>query len=192
MAALLEGGELAVEVSEDLSTWVPQQDRSCIVLGVGGGGDIVRLRAFREDHAFTPVVTVSDELDVSTFARLIRAGATAAMGESESGCVLRHVVLAALDGRVSVSSDMARQLAGLVPDDDDLASWVSETEVEWLRAMAAGLTVLELAEDVGYSERAMFRHLKNMYVRIGVKNRTEALLWASRHGLLREEHRETR
>ena len=64
------------------------------------------------------------------------------------------------------------------------AQWVSTDEADWLRAMAAGATVAEIAVDVGYSERAMFRNLKALYTRIGARNRTEALLWASRHGLL--------
>ena len=184
MAALLNGHDIEVVVCEDLEEWTPRQGGTCIVLGAGGDDDLELLRGFHEDHPFTPVVVVSDDVGVSTFARLIRSGATAVVGETEPPDILRGVVLAALGGRASLSADMTQRLAEFVPDEDDWASFVSESELEWLRAMASGSTVLDLAEDAGFSERAMFRNLKSMYMRIGVKNRTEALMWASRNGLL--------
>lgn len=46
------------------------------------------------------------------------------------------------------------------------------------------MTVGDLSAEIGYSERAMFRHLKALYFRLGVRNRTEALLWAKQRGLL--------
>jgi len=30
----------------------------------------------------------------------------------------------------------------------------------------------------------MFRILRDLYARIGVRNRTDAIIWATRHGLL--------
>jgi DNA-binding CsgD family transcriptional regulator len=42
----------------------------------------------------------------------------------------------------------------------------------------------ELAESVGYSERAMYRQLRRLYERLGATNRTEALLQALRRGLI--------
>jgi DNA-binding CsgD family transcriptional regulator len=50
--------------------------------------------------------------------------------------------------------------------------------------MANGQTVGELARAVGYSEREMFRLLRSLYERMGVRNRTEALLKAAQSGLL--------
>lgn len=187
MASLLGDGDIEVEISEGLSDWTPHQEGSCIVLGIASGDDVAILREFHEDHPFTPVVAVSDQVDISTFAHLIRSGATALVGESEPAEDLHQVIMAALGGRVCISLDVAHRLAALVPNEEDWARWVSETEVEWLRAMASGQTVLDLAEEVGYSERAMFRYLKTMYARIGARNRTEALLWASQRGLLGAE-----
>ena len=57
-------------------------------------------------------------------------------------------------------------------------------EVEWLGALAHGATVVSLADEIGYSERAMFRKLHDLYVRLGVTSRAEALVEAERLGLL--------
>jgi DNA-binding CsgD family transcriptional regulator len=48
--------------------------------------------------------------------------------------------------------------------------------------LATGMTVAQLAAKAGYSERAMFRLLRSLYVRMGAKNRTEALIRAYEHG----------
>jgi DNA-binding CsgD family transcriptional regulator len=61
---------------------------------------------------------------------------------------------------------------------------ISDREIEWLRTLAAGSTVARLAEGVGYSERAMFRLLRDLYQRLGVKSRTEALMLAQQQGWL--------
>jgi DNA-binding NarL/FixJ family response regulator len=64
--------------------------------------------------------------------------------------------------------------------------WITPEEVEWLRFLAEGATVHELAEKVGYSERALYRVLHGLYGRLRVANRTEAILQAQRWGLLDE------
>lgn len=66
------------------------------------------------------------------------------------------------------------------------AAAVSEDELRWLTALARGATVVRLADDEGYSERAMFRRLADLYTRLGARNRTEALLAAERRGILDE------
>lgn len=63
---------------------------------------------------------------------------------------------------------------------------IEPEEVEWLGALAHGATVVALADEIGYSERAMFRKLHDLYVRLGVKSRAEALVEAERLGLLGE------
>lgn len=61
---------------------------------------------------------------------------------------------------------------------------IEPEEVEWLGALAHGATVVALADEIGYSERAMFRKLHDLYVRLGVKSRSEALVEAERLGVL--------
>jgi DNA-binding NarL/FixJ family response regulator len=57
-------------------------------------------------------------------------------------------------------------------------------EIAWLRDLANGATVAQLAKQAGYSERAMFRLLRQVYARLQVRNRTQALLHARQQGWL--------
>ena len=61
---------------------------------------------------------------------------------------------------------------------------IDENDQQRLQLLAQGRTVAELADLDGYSEREMFRTLKDLYTRIGVTSRTEAIVWASRYGVL--------
>jgi DNA-binding NarL/FixJ family response regulator len=54
--------------------------------------------------------------------------------------------------------------------------------IRWLGQLASGVTVAQLADQVGYSERAMFRLLKDLYRDIGVHSRVEALMLARDKG----------
>jgi DNA-binding NarL/FixJ family response regulator len=140
------------------------------------------LADFTEEHPHVPVVAIIDSVDVISVARVIRAGATTVLADSATD--VRSAVEAALAGNSLLPFEVVGSMAGLVPDDQGLSRWLTDEERSWLRSMAAGETVADVAESVGYSERAMFRQLKSLYRRLGVSNRTEALLWAAQRGIL--------
>ena len=52
------------------------------------------------------------------------------------------------------------------------------------RELAGGVTVAQLAAQVGYSERMMFRLLRELYDRLHVRGRTDALMLARERGWL--------
>lgn len=182
MAGTAEEAGYRVTVAEGLSAWAPSAERECIVVAALGGLD-----GFRERHRYVPILAVLETVDVASVADAIRAGATGVLGADDSPDQMMMAIDRAIDGRVILPADVVAAMARLVPEESDTSSWVSPDEVGWLRFMAAGGTVADLAEDIGYSERAMFRQLKSLYQRLGVRNRTEALLWASQRGLLADD-----
>jgi len=60
---------------------------------------------------------------------------------------------------------------------------ITDEEIGWLADLAAGETVARIADEIGYSERAMFRRLHEVYERLGVSGRTEAIVAVERLGL---------
>jgi DNA-binding NarL/FixJ family response regulator len=61
---------------------------------------------------------------------------------------------------------------------------ITADEIGWLRRLADGVTVADLAKQVGYSERMMFRLLASVYARLGVDNHTKATIRARDEGWL--------
>lgn len=94
---------------------------------------------------------------------------------------------AALEGRTRIPAEIVRVLSSEWPSLHAPRPEIDEDEAEWLVALAAGTTVARLADDTGYSERAMFRRLHDLYERLGVTNRAEAIVAAERIGLLEND-----
>jgi len=59
---------------------------------------------------------------------------------------------------------------------------ISEEELSWVQRLAQGLRVVDLAEEVNYCERSMYRHLSLVWDRLSVRNRQEAIALAVREG----------
>ncbi len=153
-------------------------------MAITGPQSLAQLVEFAELYPRMPVVAVVVELSLASFAEAIRAGAMAVIDDDEPLDALVTVIEAALRGRSAVPEPVIRAMAARIPLAPDAASWVTEEEAAWLRDLANGRTVADVADRVGYSEREMYRNLRDTYARIGVTNRTEAIVWATRHGVL--------
>ena len=60
---------------------------------------------------------------------------------------------------------------------------LSPRETEVLRLVVRGLANKQIARELDIRERTVKQHLTNAFQRIGVTDRTQAALWAQRHGL---------
>lgn len=134
-----------------------------------------------------PVVALLEPFDRDEIGHALGHGATPADWEWEADRIVAAAA-AALAGDVVLPREVA---AGLLPPGDihPDGPLLTAEEVAWLMALSRGTTVARLADDVGFSERAMFRRLADLYARIGVAGRTEAIVMAERHGLLRDRTR---
>jgi DNA-binding NarL/FixJ family response regulator len=94
---------------------------------------------------------------------VVRAVRSAAAGESP------------LDGRV------ARTL--LTREGQSDGSALTSREREVLQLVVRGLANKQIARHLGIAERTVKAHLTSAFQRIGATDRTQAALWASRHGL---------
>jgi DNA-binding NarL/FixJ family response regulator len=94
------------------------------------------------------------------------------------------VFSAAIRGQSLLPAEVVRALASPGPTAERGQGAPSVREIEWLRELANGVTVARLAGRAGYSERAMFRLLRELYARLRVHNRTEALMLARERGWL--------
>ena len=67
------------------------------------------------------------------------------------------------------------------------ATALSDREREVLLLVAEGLANKQIARRLAISEKTVKAHLTSVYRQIGVTDRTQAALWAQRHGLGRDE-----
>ena len=123
-----------------------------------------------------------DGEDPERYRHGLRLGAHTVVPITSSPARMVTVLAAAARGYRLVPAAAARALCqGVVGVS---AVQVPERELGWLRLVADGVTVAELARRSAYSEREMYRLLGATYRRLGAETRTEALIAAQRAGLL--------
>ncbi len=71
-----------------------------------------------------------------------------------------------------------------VPADQLSTAGLTQREVEILRLIALGATNREVAEYLIISEGTVKNHLSNIFSRIGLRDRTQAVMYAREYGLL--------
>ncbi|MFI0486755.1 hypothetical protein [Actinomadura sp. 9N215] len=181
--ALLRDAGIDAEAPDDLLAWLRDEQQKMVILTVRTPGDWTLLDELRRAHEDTLVIAILDEASVSSHVRALTTGAIAAIPRDATARTMREAFVAALDGQALVPLRVLRALTSLPHAVQDPAT-PTEVERAWLRRLAEGTTVNELASHAGYSERMMYRLLRELYTKIGVSSRVEALLRARDAGWL--------
>ena len=130
------------------------------------------------------VLTSFDEAD-KIFAA-VKAGALGYLIKDSSPKELIEAIHNVHQGQLSLSSDIALKMIHELNQPSDLPPTeepLSEREMETLRLIAQGLTNQEIAERLTISERTVGKHVSNILSKLHLANRTQAALYALRHGL---------
>jgi DNA-binding NarL/FixJ family response regulator len=152
-------------------------------LRMPGGGGLDVLRALRGRVPAIVLTTFRDDADLFEAMRL-----------GARGYLMKDVTLDQLIGAIRevhaggthfqpiVTAGVRAQLAQL--DAEPLAEPLTEREVEVLRLMSAGFTNRELGDALGVTEGTIKNHVSNILGKLGVKDRTRAVLTAIERGLV--------
>jgi DNA-binding NarL/FixJ family response regulator len=130
----------------------------------------------------TKVVVLTSFSDRDRIVAALDAGACGYMLKDSEPDELLRAIRAAADGDAPLSPRAARTLLSERRDPSPLAA-LSEREREVLELVAAGLANKQIAARLGISEKTVKAHLTRIFREIGVFDRTQAALWALRHGL---------
>jgi DNA-binding NarL/FixJ family response regulator len=180
----LRSDEIRFEMPTDIRAWVAQSGQRVVILTLASPEDWALLEQL---SAKTLVIAVLEENTAPLSIRALRLGAGSVVPRSATTAVMRRALEAALAGDAIVSRSVVRSLISSSRLHESSAPQILEEEVLWLRQLASGMTVARLATLAGYSERAMYRLLNSIYDRLGVTNRTEALMKANAYGWLGTE-----
>jgi len=179
LAVLSTAGFEAVEPPQD---WSGFGEVGAVIMALLDETDAKRLRGLRDIAPGTPGVALLPEVTITSYGWAIRSGATSAVGRDAAPEEIVECLTAACAGRATMPAELALGLASAVDSVDHPA--VTIAEGRWLARLSEGCRVRDLAQEMGYSEREMFRRLHRLYDAMGVCGRTEALLAAQRWGLV--------
>jgi DNA-binding NarL/FixJ family response regulator len=120
----------------------------------------------------------------------IKSGARGYLLKTASSQELVQTIRQVNAGRVQVEPELTgtiisefRRLSGLSADNSQVTE-LSEKEVDILRCVAMGLSNKEIAEQLAYSEKTVKNYLSVIFQKLGIHDRTQAAIFAFRHGLI--------
>lgn len=128
-------------------------------------------------------VAVLPELDLEGYTQALSAGVDGVVYVDTSSAITADVIVAAVQGEVLLPSQAAQAIARLAHREKPKDS-LDERDRQLLRALSSGATIASVADELHYSERTVRRYLQNLYLRLGVRNRAEAITAAVRLGLV--------
>ena len=133
------------------------------------------------------LLVLVDNYDLDQLLPLLRAGATGCISRDESVADLALAIIAVGRDEIWLPPAVAgRALAALARGEssggDALIEPLTERETDVLGLLARGLTNKDIAQTLILSVRTVEAHLRNIFGKLNVSSRTEAALWATRHG----------
>ena len=164
--------------------WIHQEQRQVILMTLHSAEDWALLAQLHRARPGVVVVAVLEDTGVDAYVRALASGAVSAVPRDAPPEGIRQVFEAAVSGTSLLPTEVVRVLLSSgesVPDGSEIPS---PREIEWLQQLADGITIAQLADRTGYSERAMYRLLRGLYTKLDVKTRTEALMLARARGWL--------
>ncbi len=127
-----------------------------------------------------------DNYDLDVTISLLQAGLTGSLVRDATTPELARALIAVGRGEIVLPPTLAaRALSTLARGEISRPTTVealTERERDVLELLAQGLTNKEIAQSLFLSVRTVEAHLRNIYNKLDVTSRTEAVLWAIQHG----------
>ncbi len=115
---------------------------------------------------------------------LLKAGALGYVLKDDSSHMLLSAIRAVARGGEWVSPQVANVLLESVRNQEQLpGATLTPRELEVLQALASGAANSKIAEQLFITEQTVKNHVSNIFKKLGVETRVEAVLYAFRHGL---------
>jgi DNA-binding NarL/FixJ family response regulator len=152
------------------------------------GRPIELVRELKAAEADLTVIILTLEMSPGWLERAFEAGAAGAISKATHPTALATLLRATLDGHILHRFDpedaAAREGADEVADDN---LPLTSRELEVLQLVSAGGTNGDVARKLWVTEQTVKFHLRNIYRKLDVANRTEASHYAHVNGLVKPE-----
>lgn len=167
-------GAEAVELFRELQPDVTLMDLQMPVMS--GVEAIGAIRADFPDARILVLTTYSGDVQA---VRALKAGATGYLLKSSLRTEMLDAIRNVHRGRRHLAGDVAAEIALHVVDES-----LSDRETAVLRLVAVGKANKEIARALSLSEETVKAHLKNIFAKLDVADRTHAVTVAARRGII--------
>jgi DNA-binding NarL/FixJ family response regulator len=168
-----DSAELALVLVNQLHPSVVLMD-----IRLPGMNGIEATRRIRRDHPGTRVLVVTAYDDDEYVRGALEAGASGHLSKAAPARELVQAVRAVTAGGTVIEPLALTHLLSGTTGGPPAASQLTERELAVLKLLAEGLHNKQVASRLGISQRTVERHCDNIYAKLGVGSRTEAVVRA--------------
>jgi two-component system, NarL family, response regulator LiaR len=174
------GGAEALEAFEKAAPDVVLMD--LVMPGMDGVEATRRIRAARPEAKIIVLTSFAEEDKIFP---AIRAGAAGYLLKDVKPAELADTIRAVARGESRLAPDVTRKLmSGIAagPAGQEQAEVLTDREAEVLGCLAGGLSNKEIAARLFIAEKTVKTHISNILAKLGMSDRTQAAVYAVKHG----------
>lgn len=145
------------------------------------------LTAIKAEMPDISVVMLTVYASTEYLSRAIAAGAAGYLLKDAEPEEIVRVVRAAADGEMVIDATLLQSVLGQTPvaENDALQQAdLTQQELRVLKLIALGLNNDAIAETLVVSRNTVKTHVRHIFEKLGVSDRTQAAIWAVRNGLV--------
>lgn len=181
-------GRQAIELGREL-----MPDMIVLDLVMPGVDGVTAIRALRTVSPASKIAVLTSSEDEDMAFSAIEFGAHGFLLKSMSGSELLHEFRRIVDEEVVIHPVITQKVLSVVrrirsPENNPFVK-LSERELCVLRVLAEGASNARLAETLSISVKTVKSHIGNILSKLYLTDRTEAVAYAWRHGLMEEKPR---
>jgi DNA-binding NarL/FixJ family response regulator len=161
------------------------EDVDVVLMDVNLGPAMSGIDATRRIKAAKPgvkVLVLTMFTDPGTVAEAVKAGADGYLSKGSTREAVVQAILDVGEGRAVLDPNVTEGIFGRISGKDRQA--LSDRELMVLRELSHGKSTREVAEFIHVSEETVKTYLKQIFRKLGVHDRTEAVAEAFRRGLV--------
>jgi len=175
VAAEADNGLEAIELYKE-----HQPDLTLMDVVMPGIGGIECLRQIKEFSPESLILMLSSSEREHDIFQAMEAGADGYITKTASPAELVQSILAVSNGESYISDEISRRLS-----DYSDAPQLSPRELEVIRLLRHGMSNGKIGEEMGITPRTAKAHVASILLKLGAKDRTEAVARGFEQGLLR-------